>query len=50
MLARRWGLLEKEIARGAMKAALALATQVLADLDAAERVPARDKEVDRDVA
>ena len=50
MLARRCGLLEKEIARGAMKAALALATQVLADLDAAERVPARDKEVDRDVA
>lgn len=40
MLARRCGLLEKEIARGAMKSALALATQVLADLNAVEHVPA----------
>ena len=40
MLARRCDLLEKEIARGAMKAALAFATQLLTDLEAVERVPA----------
>jgi hypothetical protein len=34
ILARRCGLLEREIARGAMKAALALSAQVLDDFDA----------------